>query len=172
MATGEPQTKEKEGARLQLQKEHHWLKRLVGEWEHRSEVPSESGGPPDVYTGTMTVRSLGDRWFLVEDSTRLPDGHVMLSMLTLGYDPDKGHFVGTWVSPDDTRMWVYDRGDLDTDERVLTLQSVGPTMDRMDETQYRDVIEIESDDRIIQSAYMLQNGRWELLMRIEHQRVK
>jgi hypothetical protein len=170
MATNEPQARE--DTSLQLQAEHRWLQKLAGEWEHRSEVPAEPGDPSEVYTGTETVRSLGGRWFLLEETTEQPDGETHTALMTLGFDPDKGHFVGTWVSSGMTQMWVYDRGDLDTDERALTLHSWGPNRDGTGETQFRDVIEFESDDRRALTGYMLEeDGRWTQLMRTEYRRV-
>ena len=45
---------------------------------------------------------------------------VGTTLMTLGYDPRKKRFVGTFVGSMMTNLWIYD-GELDKDERVLTL---------------------------------------------------
>ena len=68
------------------------------------------------------------------------------SVMTIGYDPQKKRFVGSWFGSMMTHFWVYD-GELDAAERVLTLNSDGPSMSG-DGTlsKYQDEIEFKNDD--------------------------
>jgi hypothetical protein len=70
------------------QKEHEWLQKLVGEWTYESEATLEAGKPPERFSGTENVRSLGGLWILAEGQGE---------MMTLGYDKQKKRYVGTWV---------------------------------------------------------------------------
>jgi hypothetical protein len=47
------------------QREHQWLQKLIGEWTCESEATMEPGKPPERFTGTESVRSLGDLWVLM-----------------------------------------------------------------------------------------------------------
>ena len=47
-------------------------------------------------------------------------------LMTLGYDPAKKRFVGTWVGSMMAHLWVYE-GSMDAEEKVLTLSAEGPS---------------------------------------------
>ena len=51
------------------------------------------------------------------------------TIMTLGYDPQKERFVGTFVASMMTHMWHYN-GSLDAAEKVLTLDTEGPEHER------------------------------------------
>ena len=78
-------------------KEHQWLARFVGEWESTVEVTPVPDQPPMKSTGTESVRSLGGLWTLGEGRGEMPGGGVGTTLMTLGYDPARGRFVGTFV---------------------------------------------------------------------------
>ena len=66
--------------------------------------------------------------------------------MTLGYDPAKKAFVGTFIGSMMTHLWVYD-GELDAAGKVLTLDAEGPSFAATDKmAKYKDAIEIKSDD--------------------------
>src|SRR5262245_12668838 len=106
--------------------EHKWLQQLVGEWTYLSEA-REPGKDPVKAAGTERVRSLGDVWVVGEGEGEMPGGGRGRSIVTLGYDPARKRFVGTWVGSMMANMWVYD-GWLDASRNVLTLESEGPSM--------------------------------------------
>ena len=60
-----------------------------------------------------------------------------------------------------TNLWVYD-GQLDAQEKVLTLDTVGPAMGGDGKTaKYRDIIEIKGDDaRVLSSVMQGEDGNW------------
>src|ERR671914_871581 len=94
------------------QKEHQWLQRFIGEWTFEGEAMMEPGQPPAKFTGTESVRSLGDLWFLAEGQGEMPGGGTATTLVTLGYDSQKQRYVGTWIGSMMTHLWVYD-GTLD-----------------------------------------------------------
>lgn len=98
------------------QKQHHWLQQLVGEWIYETEVAMGLDQPSEKATGTETVRSLGDLWILAEGQGEMPGCGEANTMMTLGYDPQKQRYVGTWVGSMMTYLWLYD-GELDADEK-------------------------------------------------------
>ena len=70
-----------------------------------------------------------------------------------------------------THLWVYD-GALDAAERVLALESDGPSMSG-DGTmaRYRDAIEVRSDDhRILTSSLRTADGTWQPFMTATYRR--
>jgi hypothetical protein len=87
------------------QKEHQWLNRLVGEWTYEGEATMEPGKPPEKFKGTESVRSVGGLWVFFEGRGEMPDGGEATTFMTLGYDPQKGRYVGTWVGSMMTYLW-------------------------------------------------------------------
>jgi len=153
------------------QREHQWLQTLVGEWTSEAEATMEPGKPPERFKGTETVRSLGGLWILAEGQGEMPGCGHATTLLTLGYDPQKKRYVGTWVGSMMTHLWVYD-GVLDAAEKVLTLDAEGPSMaDHSVMATYRDVIERASDDhRILTSHVRGDDGTWHQFMTAHYRR--
>jgi Protein of unknown function (DUF1579) len=150
------------------EKEHKWLQRLVGEWTLEGEA---QGSDQQVQkdTGKETVRTLGELWIVAEGEGTMPDGSPARMMMTLGYDPQKKRFVGTWVGSMMTNLWVYD-GTLSGD--TLTLHCVGPAFDDPSKTaNYQDIIEMKSDrQRIHTSRVQGSDGSWTEFMRSTYRR--
>ena len=151
--------------------EHYWLQKLVGEWTYETEAKMGPDQPPEKATGTESVRSLGGLWVLAEGQGEMPGCGAMTTMLTLGYDPQKHRYVGTWIGSMMTFLWVYD-GELDADERVLTLNAEGPAMtDEGKMAKYKDVTEFKSDDHRVLTSYMLgDDGQWHQFMTANYRR--
>jgi hypothetical protein len=63
--------------------------------------------PPMKSTGKQSTRSLGSLWTLAEMESNGPDGQPMRSVITLGFDPVKQRFVGTFVASCMTYLWPY-----------------------------------------------------------------
>jgi Protein of unknown function (DUF1579) len=155
------------------QKEHQWLQKLVGEWTSEAEATMEPGKPPETFTGTESVRSIGGLWTLGEGRGEMPGGGTATTLMTLGYDPQKQRFVGTFIASMMTYLWVYD-GALDAAGRVLTLDAEGPDMTGDGKMmKYRDVIELKSDDhRVLTSHVLGDDGKWRLFMTAHYRRTR
>ncbi len=153
------------------QKEHQWLQRLVGEWTSEAEVTMEPGKSPETFRGTESVRSLGGFWILAEGQGEMPGCGPATTLMTLGYDPHKKRYLGTFVGSMMTHLWAYD-GALDPAERVLTLESEGPSMaDQGKMAKYRDVLELKSDDhRVLTSRILGDDGKWQAFMAASYRR--
>ena len=151
------------------QQEHEWLQQLVGEWTLEGEATMQPGRPPEKMEGTESVRSLGGLWIVAEGRGEMPGGGAATTMMTLGYDPRKQRYVGTWIGSMMTHLWVYD-GALDAAERVLTLEAEGPDAEgKM--AKFRDVIEVKGDDDRVLTSHMLgDDGQWRQLMTANYRR--
>ncbi len=71
------------------QSEHKWLEQLLGEWTYESEA-EEPHGATSTSTGTERVRPFGGLWVIAEGSFEMPGGAQATSIMTLGFDPQKG----------------------------------------------------------------------------------
>jgi hypothetical protein len=153
------------------QEQHEWLQRLVGDWVYESGAPAEPGKPAETVTGTETVRSLSDIWIIAEGQGEVPGGGEARMLMTLGYDPAKQRFVGTWIGSTMHHLWVYD-GKLDEAGKVLTLDATGPDFqDPSSLRQYQDIIEVQDDDqRLLISRMLGDDGEWREIMRARYRR--
>ena len=159
---------------VEPQKEHQWLQKLVGEWTYETAASMAPGKPPEKATGSESVRKLGELWVLCEGRGEMPGGFKATTLMTLGYDPQKKRFVGSWVGSMMTWLWIYDES-LDATGKVLTLESEGPDMSGVEGKlgKYRDVIEWKSDDHRVLTAKVLgDNGEWNTFMTSQYRRRK
>ena len=108
------------------QMEHQWLQKLVGEWTYEADATMEPGKPPEKFKGTESVRSLGGLWILAEGQGEMPGCGAATTLLTLGYDPQKQRYVGTWIGSMMTHLWVYN-GTLDATGQYLAASPLEPT---------------------------------------------
>lgn len=154
------------------QKQHEWLQQLVGEWTYEGEAAMGPDRPPEPFGGTETVRSLGGLWFVAEGAGTMPGGDPARTIMTLGYDPEQGRYVGTWIGSMATHLWVYDHGELDTERNALTLEADGPMLGAEGKTtRYRDEIQFNGDDHRVLTAYMQEeDGSWRHLMTVSYRR--
>jgi hypothetical protein len=93
--------------------------------------------------------------------------------MTLGYDPQKKAYVGTFVGSMMTNLWVYE-GQLDASGTVLTLDTEGPGMGADGKpAKYRDIIEIKSSDQRVMTSEMLgEDGKWRRVVTANYRRTK
>lgn len=154
-------------------KEHQWLKKLLGEWTFEGEAMMGPDAPPQKFKGTERVRSIADLWFLSEGEGEVPGGGPATTLATLGYDVQKKRYVGTFIGSMMTNLWVYDGG-LDASEKVLTLDTEGPSLTGDGKiVKYQDVIEILSDDqRTLTSRVQGADGAWTQIMKMTYRRTK
>src|SRR5215207_3583929 len=149
------------------QKEHQWLQKLVGEWTMN--VPTEAGQEASNVEWSESVRSLHGLWVIAEGHGEMPGGGAATTVMTLGYDPQKQRYVGTWIGSMMTHLWVYD-GALDPAGGVLTLNVEAPHMTAEGKmAQYKDVIEFTSEGhRVLTSHMMGEDGEWHEFMRANY----
>ena len=152
-------------------KEHQWLRKLLGEWTYETEAKMGSDQPSVKTTGTETVRSLGDLWFLAEGQGEMPGCGLATTLMTLGYDPQQQKFVGSWIGSMMTHLWRYE-GELDASTNQLTLNSEGPSMRGDNQmAHYRDVIEFQNDNHRTLTSYALsEDGQWYQFMTAYYER--
>lgn len=151
--------------------EHRWLQRLCGEWTWESECSMGPGEPPMKVDGRESVRSFGGLFVIAEGRSNL-GGAETQTVMTLGYDPRIGRFVGTFMASSMTELWRYE-GSLDPARRVLTLDTEGPDFsgDPAGRAKYQDIIELVSDDvKTLRSVVRQPDGTWKDFMTATYRR--
>lgn len=153
-------------------KQHHWLRKFVGEWTYEGVCVMDANAPM-TFKGVERVRAIGDLWIVGESTGEMPGGAPATMILTLGFDPRKGCYVGTWIGSMMSNIWAYD-GHLDGGERVLTLETEGPSIANPEKTaSYKDITEWKSDDlRAFRSVMLGDGGEWKELVNMEFRRAK
>ena len=153
----------------QPQKEHQWLQQLAGEWQYEGECIMGPGQPPMRSTGTETARALGGFWVITENKGEFM-GTAVTGVMTLGYDPQKKKYVGTWVDSMTNHLWRYE-GTLDASGKVLTLSAEGPAFDQPGKmANYRDVIEMKDKDTKVLTSHIEKDGKWLQFMKMTSRR--
>nr|WP_117191010.1 DUF1579 domain-containing protein [Rhizobium terrae] len=148
------------------QAEHGFLERMVGTWE----VTSTS--MDNAETWTEVCRSLNGIWFVAEGNGEMPGGGgPATTMLTLGYDPAKGKYVGSWLGTMMTYLWVYE-GELSADGNTLSLYTTGPDFAEEGKMgDYREQITFtDIDHRTFTSSARQPDGSWKQFMQADYAR--
>lgn len=151
------------------QQEHQWLQRLAGEWTMESVCIMEPGKPPAKFKASETVRPLGKLWVVCESEGEMPGGGTAKNIMTLGYDPARKRFVGTFVGSAMTHLWVYDGALVGN---VLTMDCEGPSFTGPGMSKYQDIIEMISDDHRTLSSQLWADGKWTQFMTAHLRRKK
>ena len=153
--------------------DHDFFKPFLGEWsmEHRCDMGPDQ--PPAVSRGKMTGRTLGGLWTLLESSGEMPDGGVGYSLFTLGYDPTRKLYHGTFVASMMTHLWLY-QGSVNAAGNILTLDVEGPSFDGLGMASYQDIFEVVNNDHWILRSRMLnkETGNWVDFLEGHHHRLK
>jgi hypothetical protein len=146
------------------EKEHQWLEQFVGEWSTESKAEMGPGQPPLECTGTIHSRRIGGLWVLNEMKGEVA-GTSMVGIQTIGYDPGKKRYVGTWVDSMVNYLWQYE-GTVDETGKVLTLDAEGPNfMADGKLAKFRDIYAFKSADEMAISSQMLgKDGKWVTFM--------
>lgn len=148
-----------------------FLEALAGEWSVVSEAKLGPGQEPLRSESREVARMIGGTW-LVAESTGTARGTPFTSILTLGWDPSRERFVGTWISGRQTHMWTY-TGSLDPSGSRLTLETEGPIMGDPERlAQYREIIEVEGpSSKVMRSMILGPDGEWFEFQRAEYRRI-
>lgn len=151
------------------QKQHEWLKQLVGEWEVEAEMFMGPDQPPMKSKGAETVRAIGGFWVQGEIKSQV-FGESFTGILTLGYDAEKKQYVGTWIDSMTGHLWTY-RGAVNDKGDMLTLETEGPC--HTGETcRFKETIEIKSKDHKVFTSKMEMDGEWITIMTANYKRKK
>lgn len=145
--------------------EHRWLHQLLGQWTWASEaVPGQDHGHH--HRGTEEGRPVGDIWVELAGA-----GDYGISRMTIGFEPVRGRFWGTWVGGMMNHLWVYD-GALQEDGKTLVLEATGPAFDGNGMALYRDVVQvIGPEERTLQAFVQGADGAWTHFMTTHYRRV-
>ncbi|MEO5926395.1 MAG: DUF1579 domain-containing protein [Bryobacteraceae bacterium] len=157
--------------KAEINKEHEWLNKLVGDWTYEAEGTMGPGQPKVRSSGSESIRSLGGIWIVADGWGRVPGENPATMLLTLGYDPQIKKYVGTWIGTTLAYLWVY-RGSLKGN--VLTLEAEGPSLTGDGAlSKYRDVIEVsDHDTRVMKSHVLDEGGSWRCLVTSHYRRVR
>ena len=148
-------------------KEHQWLQQFVGNWKTHSKLMAGPNQPATECEGSMTSKQLGRFWVVNEMKGEFM-GQPMGGLQSIGYDPTKKVYVGTWIDSMTHTLWIY-QGSVDEAGKSLTLEADGPNlMAEGKTTKFRDAYEFKSSDRIILTSSMLdEQGKWITFMTAE-----
>jgi hypothetical protein len=152
--------------------EHEWLQQFVGEWEVEMECSMGPDQPPVKSTGTESVRSIGGFW-IVAESKHTMGGTPMTSILSLGYDPAKKKYLGSWIDSCTGYFWKYE-GTVDTAANKLTLETEGPSpVNPGTHTKFREVVEFKGKDhKVFTSSLPGEDGNWTTFVTMNYRRTK
>ena len=152
-------------------KEHEWLQQFVGEWNSEFEIFHDPSQPPIKGKGTETSRAIGGFWVVGEGNSEMM-GMKFSSLLTLGYDPDKKKYVGTWIDSMASYLWKYE-GTVDATGKILTLETEGPCPMRPGPVKYKEVTEFkDKDTRVFTSSIVETDGKLTPMVRVTSTRKK
>lgn len=151
--------------------EHKLLEQLVGKWDTMSTAVVEPGKPPMVCQGVEEIRRVGKLWTVATGQATM-NGQEIAWQLTLGYDPELGKYVGTWIDSMTPYLWKYE-GTLDATGKVLTLETEGPNPMTGKKGRFREILEFQSaDQRKMTSQLEAGEGEWVPFLTVEYKRTK
>lgn len=144
------------------QKEHEFLQKFVGEWESVGKGIMAEGAEPMECTGTASNRMLGGFW-IVSNGKGEVMGDTMENVMQIGFDSEKGKYVGTWIDSFSNHMWKYE-GTVEGEKLILNAE--GPDMTNPEKTaMYRDEFEFKSPDHyVLTSSAQGEDGKWVTFM--------
>jgi hypothetical protein len=133
--------KEKEGAGQhemeKASKEHLALKDGVGTWDYVMKFREGPDKPEQEVKGIQTVTQVGDFWIVFDIKTDNMMGMPWHGHGTVGYDPKKKKYVGTFVeSMSSDRM--LGEGTMDAAGKVLTMDWDGGHMKMREVSERKD----------------------------------
>jgi hypothetical protein len=162
--------------------QHAWLQKFVGTWEYESTCQTGPNEPPLTLTGREVVRAIGDLWIVGESRGQMPPAPdaapgaplpEMTAIMTVGFDPAKNKFVGSWIGSPMAFMFHYE-GTLEPDGKTLPLCTTGPDCITPGKSaEYQDVVVLVSDnERRLTSRMRTESGDWVEFMTATYRRVK
>jgi hypothetical protein len=151
--------------------QHQWLANMVGTWDFVSTCTGPDGSTFES-VGVETVRAVGELWVVAETQAPVHCGEEFHHyIISLGFDPGKNQFVGSFISSHMPMMWHY-HGELDASGTAIALDSRGPSMDNPEgEADYVDTYRnLGPDERELVSAVTLPDGNKVEFMKTAYRR--
>ena len=154
------------------QQEHQWLEQLAGEWNAVMECSMGPDQPPMKAEAIQSSKMIGGRWLAATGQGDMM-GTPMTSVLTLGFDPAKKKYVGTFISSCGNELWTYE-GELSDDGKKLVLDTEGPNMMTPGtSSKYQETIEVKDKDHyLFTSSIEGPDGKMVQFMTAEYTRKK
>lgn len=153
-------------------KQHELLSQFAGKWHVTTETVAMPGMEAMKCEGTETSQMIGGFWLNSRIEATMV-GMPMTSILTIGYDPEKKQYVGTFVCSADSTLWKYE-GEMDESGKKLTLLTEGPNpMSPGQTAKYREVLELKDQDHKVFTSYLqTEKGKWNKFVTMEYVRAK
>ena len=153
------------------QSEHAWLEKFAGTWETEMEcqIPDKE---PIKGKATETAKMLGGFWLTVENKGEMM-GSPFTGIMTLGYDPAKKTYIGTWTDSMTSIMWNY-TGTVNSAGDTITLEAEGPCpMQGGKICKFKEVMKLTGkDEKTFTSSIQGDDGKWSQIMSSKSKRVK
>lgn len=153
-------------------KEHELLGQFAGEWDMAAETVPAPGQESIRCTGVESAKMVGGFW-LVGQSESSMFGTPVSNVLTIGYDPAKKKYIGTFLCSMDSTLWKYE-GTMDDSGKKLTLETEGPSPLGDGKTaKFRETLELKDKDHKVFTSYMqTDDGQWMKIVTMEYRRRK
>jgi len=153
-------------------KEHKLLEQFAGDWKMTAEAEPAPGQPPIKCEGSETAKMLGGFWLISEGQGDMM-GTPVNSRLTIGYDPAKKKYIGTFCCTMDSTLWTYE-GKMDETGKKLTLETEGPMpMDPSKKCKFREVLELQDPDHKTFTSYIQgEDGKEVKMVEMKYERKK
>ncbi len=151
------------------QDEHKLLQRFDGQWQFTKKSVPADGRSDQVGSGEVSAKMLGDFFVLSQWKGEIY-GAKFQAAQTLGFDPRKQRYVGTWADSIMSHQWQLE-GRADKSESTLVINSKGPGADGKP-TEYREWYRFRSADEIHVRSEMKKDEKWVEFMTTELKRKK
>lgn len=152
-------------------KEHALLGQFAGEWDLKAEAASVPGHEGVKAEGEESAKLVGGFWLIGEAKSSM-QGVPMTSVLTIGYDPEKKKYVGTFVCSMDSTLWKY-VGSFDETGKKLTLETEGPSPVDGKKVKFQETLELkDKDHKTFTSLMQGEDGKWTKIVTMDYRRKK
>jgi hypothetical protein len=151
------------------QKEHEWLKQLEGKWDTVTEVTME-GQEPMKFEGKENARIIGGFWMVGENTGKMME-MPFTGIMTLGFDAEKKHYIGSWIDSMTGYMWQY-KGKVDGNK--LVLETRGPCPKKPGTlSNFKETFEIQGNDKkVFTSEFQEDDGSWTKMVTTTYTRAR
>jgi Protein of unknown function (DUF1579) len=138
--------------------------------ESQMEIFCDPALPPMRTTGKEHARMLGGFWLVTEavsESTEMPCSNI----ITLGYHPGKGKYIGSCVDTMMSHLWLYEGA---AEGNKLVLSTYGECPDKPGPVrQFREIMHlVDTNHKLYTSEILQDDGSWQTCLTIHSRRLK